>query len=74
MGFESPLVHSEERVRPPPAARGELKMAVPYAVSNPAARRECIAVNASVRVRVYTVTVQHFRYVCPGFCVYSGLL
>ena len=48
MGIESPVVHGKQPVRPPPAARGELEKAATYALSYGVARKEYMALNASV--------------------------
>ena len=44
-------------MRPPPAARGELEKDVPYAVSHRVARKEKMALKASVPVRVESMSV-----------------
>ena len=57
MDIESPVVHGKQPVRPPSAAHGELEKAVPYAVSYRVARKEYMALNASVLVRAESMSV-----------------
>ena len=57
MGIESSVVHGKQPVRPPPAGRGELEKDVPYAVSYRVARKEYMALNASVLVRAESMSV-----------------
>ena len=59
VGIEIPVVHGKHPVRPPPAARGELEKAVPYAyaVSRRATRREYMALNARVLVRAESMSI-----------------
>ena len=57
VGIESPVVHGKQPVRPLPAARGELEKDVPYAVSHRVARKEKMALKASVPVRVESMSV-----------------
>ena len=57
MGIEIPVVHGKQPVRPVPAARGELEKAVSYAVSNRAARKEYMALDASVLARAEGMSI-----------------
>ena len=57
MGIESSVVHGKQPVRPPPAGRGELEKDVPYAVRYRVARKEYVALNASVLVRAESTSV-----------------
>ena len=57
MDIESPVVHGKQPVRPPSAAHGELEKAVPYAVSYRVARKEYMALNASILVRTESMSV-----------------
>ena len=54
---ESPVVHGKQPVLPPPDVRGKLEKAVPYAVSYRVARKEYMALNASVLVRAESMSV-----------------
>ena len=58
MGIESSVVHGKQPVRPPPAGRGELEKDVPYAVRYRVARKEYVALNASVLVRAENMSVR----------------
>ena len=57
MGIERPVIHGKQPVRLPPAARGELKKAAPYAASHRVARKEYMAFYASVFVRAENMSV-----------------
>ena len=57
VGSESPVVHGNQPVCPPPAARSELEKDVPHAVSYRVARKEYMALNKSVLVRAKSISV-----------------
>ena len=80
MGIESPVVHCKKPVRPPPAARGELEKAVPYALLYRVARRECMALDASVLARAESksvhetiASVNQAARTCKVLCYQGGI-
>ena len=62
MGIGRPVVQGKQPVRPPPASRGELEKDVPHAVSYRVARKEYVALNASVLVRAESMGVHERQH------------
>ena len=80
VGSESPVVHDNQPVCPPPAARSELEKDVPHAVSYRVARKEHVALYASVLVRAEslsvhgtTSSVNQAAHTCAGLIHQGGI-